>query len=131
MFDAVLRRWPNGQGRDLAGDMIDSTVIRSNDYAVGIKRRFSKQSSSRGRFNTNPQSRCDARGHPIRFVLTPGKAHDVQGFAPLVRMIENWIEAFRPDRAYDADAVCEEIFAAGVEAVIPAERKLVVTLLVT
>lgn len=54
-------------------------------------------------------------------MLTPGQAHDVQGFAPLFRMIGDRIEAFLADRGYDADAIREEIAAAGVEAVIPAK----------
>ena len=54
-------------------------------------------------------------------MLTPGQAHDVQGFAPLFRMIGDRFEAFLADRGYDADAIREEIAAAGVEAVIPAK----------
>ena len=54
-------------------------------------------------------------------MLTPGQAHDVQGFAQLFRMITDRIEAFLADRGYDADAIREEIEAAGVEAVIPAK----------
>ena len=54
-------------------------------------------------------------------MLTPGQAHDVQGFAPLFRMITDRIEAFLADRGYDADAIRDEIKAAGVEAVIPAK----------
>jgi hypothetical protein len=49
---------------------------------------------------------------PLGFVLTPGQAHDVQGFAPLFRMITDRIEAFLADRGYDADAIREEIEAA-------------------
>ncbi|WP_371514785.1 IS5 family transposase [Brevundimonas denitrificans] len=76
---------------------------------------------SRGGFTTKLHARCDARGLPLGFVLTPGQAHDVQGFAPLFRMIEGRIEAFLADRGYDADAIRQEIAAAGVEAVIPAK----------
>ncbi len=54
-------------------------------------------------------------------MLTPGQAHDVQGFAPLFHMISDRIEAFLADRGYDADAIRKEIEAAGVEAVIPAK----------
>ena len=54
-------------------------------------------------------------------MLTRGQAHDVQGFAPLFRMITDRIEAFLADRGYDADAIRDEIAAAGVEAVIPAK----------
>lgn len=45
----------------------------------------------------------------------------MQGFAPLFRMITDRIEAFLADPGYDADAIREEIEAAGVEAVIPAK----------
>lgn len=54
-------------------------------------------------------------------MLTPGQAYDVQGFALLFRMITDRIEAFLANRGYDADAIREEIEAAGVEAVIPAK----------
>lgn len=54
-------------------------------------------------------------------MLTPGQAHDVQGFAPLFRMIGDQTEAFLADRGYDADAIRDEIEKAGVEAVIPAK----------
>ncbi len=62
-----------------------------------------------------------SRGLPLGFVLTPGQAHDVQGFVPLFRMMTGRIEAFLADRGYDADAIRQEIAAAGVEAVIPAK----------
>jgi transposase len=54
-------------------------------------------------------------------VLTPEKAQDVRGLAPLFRVITDQIEAFLADRGCDADAIREEIEAAGVEAVIPAK----------
>ena len=76
---------------------------------------------SRGGFTTKLHARCDTRGLQLGFVLTLGRAHDVQGFAPLFRMITDRIEAFLADRGYDADAIREEIEAAGVEAVIPAK----------
>ncbi len=76
---------------------------------------------SRGGFTTKLHARCDARGLPLGFVLTPGQTHDVQGFAPLFRMISDKIEAFLADRGYDADAIREEIAKADVEAVIPAK----------
>lgn len=76
---------------------------------------------SRGGFTTKLHVRCDARGLPLGFVLTPGKTRDVRGFAPLFRMIDDRIEAFLSDRGYDADAVREETAMAGIEAMIPAK----------
>ncbi|WP_354494741.1 MULTISPECIES: transposase [Mesorhizobium] len=42
---------------------------------------------SRGGFTTKLHARCDAKGRPLGFVLTPGQTHDTQGVAPLFRMI--------------------------------------------
>ena len=54
-------------------------------------------------------------------MLTPGQAHDVQGFGPPFRRLADRIEALLADKRYDADANRAEIDAAGVEAVIPAK----------
>jgi transposase len=54
-------------------------------------------------------------------VLTPGQAHDVQGFRPLMRMVADRIDALLADKGYDADAIREELADAEVEAVIPAK----------
>jgi transposase len=54
-------------------------------------------------------------------VLTPGQAHDVQGFSPLVRMVADRIDALLADKGYDADAIREELAVARIEAVIPAK----------
>ena len=43
--------------------------------------------------------------------MTPGQAHDAQGFVLLFRMITDRIEAFLAFRGYDADAIREEIVA--------------------
>jgi transposase len=67
------------------------------------------------------RSSCDGHGRPRCFVLTPGQTHDVHGFGPLFRMLEDRVEALLADKGYDADAIREEIEAAGVEAVIPAK----------
>ncbi|MCI1002569.1 transposase [Ochrobactrum sp. C6C9] len=50
-------------------------------------------SRSRGGFTTKLHARCDAKGRPLGFVLTPEQTHDTQGFVPLFRMIFNQIEA--------------------------------------
>ena len=95
-------------GRDATADMIDSTVVRAHHCAVGIIKGAQQTEwpgRSRGGFTTRLHARCDARGLPPGFVLTPGQAHDVQGFAPLFRMMTDRIEAFLADRGYDADAI--------------------------
>ncbi|MER8472792.1 MULTISPECIES: IS5 family transposase [unclassified Mesorhizobium] len=77
---------------------------------------------SRGGFTTKLHARCDVKGRPLGFVLTGGEAHDIKGFAPLLRMIADKIEALLADKGYDADAIREELAKAEIEAVIPAKR---------
>jgi transposase len=76
---------------------------------------------SRGGFSTKLHARCDAKGRPIGFVLTPGQAHDIQGFGTLFRMIADKIEALLADKGYDADTIRDELAKVDVEAVIPAK----------
>lgn len=45
----------------------------------------------------------------------------MKGFGPLFKMLADRIEALLADKGYDADAIREELAAAGVEAVIPAK----------
>jgi len=77
---------------------------------------------SRGGFTTKLHARCDAKGRPLGFVLTGGETYDVKGFAPLLRMVADKIEALLADKGYDADAIREELAKAEIEAVIPAKR---------
>ncbi len=54
-------------------------------------------------------------------MLTPGQAHDVQGFGPLFQMLAERVEALLADKGYDADAIRDTLAKADVEAVIPAK----------
>ena len=49
------------------------------------------------------------------------RAHDVQGFRPLMRMVADQIDALRADKGYDADVIRDELADAKIEAVIPAK----------
>lgn len=55
-------------------------------------------------------------------MLAPGEAHDVQGFAPLFRMMAGKAKALLADCGYDADAIRTEIALHGIQALIPAKR---------
>jgi len=73
---------------------------------------------SRGGLSTKIHALVDALGHPLRFLLTPGQAHDLAGAdALLPHMTADLLIA---DRAFDADSrVLEPLAAAGKSAVIP------------
>ena len=49
------------------------------------------------------------------------RAHDVQGFRPLMRMVADRIDALLADKGYDADVIRDELADAKIEAVIPAK----------
>src|SRR3546814_17586254 len=74
---------------------------------------------SRGGFTTKLHARCDGQGRPLCFVLTPGQAHDVQGFGPLFRMLAERVDALLADTGYDADAIRDTLAKADAAAVIP------------
>ncbi|WP_375332390.1 transposase [Candidatus Tisiphia endosymbiont of Temnostethus pusillus] len=46
---------------------------------------------------------CDALGNPTEFHLTPGQAHDLQGYNVLMNELTK-ANAVLADKAYDADA---------------------------
>jgi transposase len=73
---------------------------------------------SRGGLSTKIHALVDALGNPVRFLLTPGQAHDLAGAdALLPQMTANLLIA---DRAFDADSrVLNPLAAAGKSAVIP------------
>ena len=73
---------------------------------------------SRGGLSTKIHALVDALGNPLRFLLTPGQAHDLTGAdALLPNMVADLLIA---DRAFDADArVLQPLAAAGKSAVIP------------
>jgi len=71
---------------------------------------------------SDPPQRRHAQGRPLALVLTPGLAHDVQGFGPLMRMVADHVDALLADRGYNADVIQNELADANVEAVIAAKR---------
>lgn len=82
---------------------------KQDDQAIG---------RSRGGLSTKIHALVDALGNPLRFLLTPGQAHDLAGAdALLPQMAADLLIA---DRAFDADArVLDPLAAAGKSAVIP------------
>lgn len=72
-------------------------------------------------YTTKLHARCDGKGRPLRFVLTPGQAHDVQGFGSSLGMPTYRIEALLAGTGYCADAIRDEIANTAADAVIPAK----------
>lgn len=66
---------------------------------------------------------ADALGNLVRFVLLPGQRHDSIGVPDLIDGLS--FEALLGDKAFDNDAIRQEMRDRGAEAVIPskADRK--------
>src|SRR6516164_865910 len=82
---------------------------KDDDKAIG---------RSKGGLSTKIHALVDALGNPLRFLLTPGQAHDLTGAdALLPHMTANLLIA---DRAFDADdRVLKPLASAGKSTVIP------------
>ncbi|MEQ8194365.1 MAG: IS5 family transposase [Rhodospirillales bacterium] len=100
--------------------MIDSSVVRVHQHAANGKKndRVHCMGRSRGGLTTKVHALTDARGLPIKLVLTPGQTHDVNGAALLLTdLAEGGVVL--GDRAYDADWIRERIEAQGAAPNIP------------
>ena len=73
---------------------------------------------SRGGLTTKVHALTDARGLPIKLVLTPGQAHDANGAAMLLTNLTRG-GVILGDKAYDADWIRETIETQGATANIP------------
>ena len=72
--------------------------------------------------NTKIHALVDALGNPLRFLLTPGQAHDLTGADALLPQMA--AELLIADEAYDADdRVLKPLARAGKSAVINTERR--------
>jgi transposase len=70
-FDALLETLAEMVKRNTSADMIDSTVVRAHNCAVGLKKGDQEAEGlgrSRGSFTTKLHARCDGHGRPHRSV---------------------------------------------------------------
>lgn len=76
---------------------------------------------SRGGLTTKIRTIVDADGRPVRFVLSPGQAHDGRAAADLLADLPTGATLLA-DRAYDSDAIRQWAKECGVWANIPPRR---------
>jgi transposase len=83
---------------------------------------------SRGGFTSKVHCLGDARGRPIAFELTPGEAADCKSYDTLIDRIEWAPDALLADKAYDTDAIRDDLKMRGIKAVIPpkSNRKIAI-----
>ena len=85
-----------------------------------IEERHQALGRSRGGLTTKIHMLADALGRPLRFILTPGQAHDSLTAATLLD--GRRAKAVLADKAYDTNAIRALIADAGMVAVIPSKR---------
>jgi transposase len=72
---------------------------------------------SRGGLSTKIHAAVDALGNPLRFILTPGQAHESKQAETLIDGFD--FDKLLADKGFDSDRFRAVIAAAGAEAVIP------------
>ena len=70
----------------------------------------------------------DARGRPIAFHLTPGEAADCKAYEPLIDLPEQTPDALIADKAYDVDAIRNDLKKRGIKPVIPPKSNRIRTI---
>jgi transposase len=83
---------------------------------------------SRGGFTSKVHCLGDARGRPIAFHLTPGEAADCKAYDQLIDLPEQAPDALIADKAYDADAIREDLKKRGITPVIPPKSNRIKTI---
>jgi transposase len=74
---------------------------------------------SRDGFTSKIHCLGDARGRPISVDLTPGEAADCKSYDTLIALPERSPVALVADKAYDSDAIRDDLKQRGIRAVIP------------
>ena len=72
---------------------------------------------SRGGWGTKIHALCDAHGHPLRFLFTPGQAADCSHALELMTGIQT--TALIADKGYDANNLIDALKQQNIEVVIP------------
>ena len=83
---------------------------------------------SRGGFTSKIHGLGDARGRPIAFDLTPGEAADCKTYDTLIDLPEHAPAALLADKAYDTDAIRDDLKKRGIKAVIPPKSNRTATI---
>ncbi len=118
IWDLILQEF--SQEYDGESIMIDATIIRAHPCAAGYKKDSQNQEAlgrSKGGFTTKIHAIVDALGQALRFTLTPGQRHDITQASDLLKGFEN--ANIIADKAYDSNALIEQIHSQNCTAVIP------------
>jgi transposase len=83
---------------------------------------------SRGGFTSKIHCLGDARRRPIAFDLTPGEAADCKTYDTLINLPEQAPDALLADKAYDTDAIRDDLKKRGTKVAIPPKSNRTATI---
>jgi transposase len=111
-----------GTRADLQSLLLDSTIVRAHQHAVGAPKKEGAQAigRSRGGLSTKIHMASDALGNPVRWQLTGSEVHDITQAPALIEGLD--VEQVIADKGYDSDAFIAVIQAAGAQPVIPSRK---------
>jgi transposase len=110
------------QDADFENISIESTVMRAHACAAHRAKKPGAQAlgRSKGGCSTRLHLSVDGLGNGTRFTLTAGQASDISQAATLIEGVIG--QAIIADKAYDCDALLEQIEKQGATAVIPPRK---------
>jgi transposase len=110
------------QDADFEWVCIDGSYIKAHQHSAGARKEEGDQAigRSRGGLTSKIHAAVDALGNPVKILLTGGQTHDSVVATELLENIE--AEHVIADKAYDVNAILEEIEGRGSIPVIPAKK---------
>ena len=121
----MVRRWDDSPRSPLCGwRRKKNDPAEPADHALG---------RSRGGFTTKVHLLCDAHGHPLHFILTPGQAHESTALEDLLSGADEeildadgypvaWPVALAGDKGFRADWIDQYLLTLKITPVIPSKE---------
>jgi len=102
---------------------MDSTVVRAHQHSAGAQNgRAAAIGRSRGGLSTKLHVVVTPQWHVLNYRITAGQAADVASAPSLLQGLGTEIRQVVADRAYDSNAILQQIVARRCGPVIPARR---------
>ena len=100
--------------------MIDASHCKVHPHAAGAQGGNQEMSRTKGGLNTKIHLAVDARGLPLRIIITQGTRADPQEAVGLIDGL--FADALLADKAYDTNAIINAATEQGMQIVIPSKK---------
>ncbi|MCR4555867.1 MAG: IS5 family transposase [Alphaproteobacteria bacterium] len=106
--------------RELEWIMIDASYVKAHAHACGARGGNQGIARTKGGFNTKIHLAVDARGVPVRCIVTDGVTADCAKAGELIENIG--ARGLIADRGYDSDKIVQNAENLGMKVVIPPRK---------